>query len=180
MLHQIVRQQVCLLRQRICSSQIAFLQRRTRAAHIVSDLSHHLLLSRVERAFCQHFQLVVGRGQQPFRVLALASGFRGSHIGRNLRRRFARSALANHNLPRASIRRRGGALAAFRGSTRRASTLRSPARRIGIRLFIRSALRCLLLRCWRGFCWRSRSLSGGIRRACRLLLLRGNFRSRKT
>ncbi len=78
MLHQIVRQQVCLLRKRIRSSQITFLQSRTRAAHIVSDLTHRLLLSRVERAFRQQFQLVVGRAQQPFRVLALAGRFRRS------------------------------------------------------------------------------------------------------
>jgi len=170
MLHQIVRQQMCLLRQRIRSPQIAFLQRRTRAAHIVSDLSHRLLLSRIEGASCQQFQLVVGRAQQPLRVLALVSGFRGSHVGRNLRRRFARSALANHNLPRTPTRRRRGALAAFRGGARRTICL----------------LRCHALRSFRPrirrtlCCSRRRSFSGRIRGARRLLLLRGHPGSRET
>ncbi len=184
---------MCFLRQRARSPRIAFLQRRTRTIHEVADLPHRLLLSRVQRASRQLFQLFVGRAQQLFRVLALTCGFCGRYIGRNLRRGLARSALANDNLPRSAIRRRRCALAVFSGSARRTS----------IRLFLCYPLRCFLARSRRGLCRNllrgsglcarllrgsllcrsrgcSRSLSGGIRGACRVLLPGSHSRSRET
>ncbi len=195
MLRQIFRQQMRLLRQRARFPRIAFLQCGTRTVHVVADLFHRLLLSRVQSASRQPFQLVVGSAQPPFRVLALAGGFRGSDAGRDLRRGLARSAFTNHNLSR-STRRWRGALAMFSGSARRTTA----------RLFFHRALRRFLLRrrCLRiggrrrcGLCrrllrgralcrsvlfcsGRSRSLSSGIRGACRVLAPGGHSRSRET
>ena len=171
MLHQIFCQQMGLLRQRARSPHIAFLQSRTRTIHIVPDLSHRLLLSRVQHPTRELFQLAAGSAQQLLCVLALSDGFGGRYVGRYLRRGFARSALANHNLPRGAIRRRCSPLAAFRG----------PARRASIRLFLRQALRRVPPRNRRGLCrrllfWscgRSRSLS-------RSVLFTSHSRNRET
>ncbi len=82
MFHQIFRQQVCLLGQRICSPHIAFLQRGTSALHVVADLFHRLLLSRVH-AGCERRKATVLRlsscrnGQSVGRRSAIAGGWKG-------------------------------------------------------------------------------------------------------
>jgi hypothetical protein len=139
MLHQIFRQQMRFLRQRIRSPHIAFFQCRTNTLHIASDLPHRLLLFCVQGASRQPFQFVVGRAQQLFRVVTLAGGFRGSHPGRDLRSGLTRSALAHHNLVWSTIRRRRGAFSASSAS----------GRRTGNRFFLRRALRRCLPRGWR-------------------------------
>jgi len=190
-----------LLRQRARPLHIAFLQRRARTLHIVADLSHRLLLLRVQRAICQLFQLAAGRAQQPFRVLALAGSFRGSHAGHDLCGGLARSALANDNLPRTTIRCWRRTLAAFPSARRtgarrtsvrrtnvcRTSVCRTRARRTSIGLFCRRARRRFFTRRRRGLCrnvlpgsGRSRSLSSGIRGAARRLLLPSHSSSRET
>src|SRR5450759_5952743 len=141
-------------------------------------------------------------GSTDDKLKRLAGSFCGSDAGHNRRRRLARSALANHDLPRSTIRRCRGALAAFSGSARRTSSplflryaprrslLRGRPLRIG-RRSRRGLCRNLLLRS--GLCPRllrrrvlcrsrsrcSRSLSSGIRGACWVLLPGSHSRSRE-
>jgi hypothetical protein len=181
---------MCLLRQRARSPHIALLQGRTRTVHIVADLSCRLLLYRVQRASRQPFQLVVGGTQQLFRILALAGGFCGSDVGRNLRRGFPRPPFANHNLPWRTIWRCCATLTAFSGSALR-TRIRFPRPHALRRLLSRGRRLWIRGHRWRGFCrnllcrsvfFRSRrslSLSGGIRGASRVLLSGSHSRGRE-
>jgi len=170
MVQQIARQQVRFLRQRIPPPHIAFLQRRTRSIHVIADLPHRLSLLRAQRAPCQLLQLIVSSSQQLFRVLAFAGSFRRSHSRYDLRRRLARSTLANHNPSRSTVRRgSGGALAALRRRAARASARPSSAGRTCVRFVPCRARRPRLRGNWGGLC---RSLAG---RGC--LLCRRSGRS---
>jgi hypothetical protein len=89
---------MCLLRQGTGPSHISLFQRRTRALHVVTNLSHRLLLRRIQLATGKLFQPVVDRTEPLLRVLALSQSFGGSNIRGHLFCRFARSTFANHNL----------------------------------------------------------------------------------
>ena len=167
MLHQIFCQQMGLLRQRARSSHVAFLQRRTRAVDIVPDLSHRLLLSRIQGASRQLLQLAAGAPSNCSVLwrsrVASAGVMSGAICAAGSLAPPWRTTIFRERRP-ALARRAGGD---FRGS----------ARRVGIRLFLRQALGRVLPRNRSGLrrrlhrwgCDRSRSLPSSLRGAGRFL-----------
>jgi len=119
------------------------------------NLSHCFLLGSLQLAAGYLLQLLVGRFKPLFRVLALSHGFGRRHSGRDLRCRFARSALPDHDLLwRARGRRWCCHMLAVLRSCCRRKLLRRSRRRFRGRLLYRWAFVCPR---------RSRDLSGCIR-----------------
>jgi hypothetical protein len=157
--HQIVRQQVGLERQRVCPLGIALSEGGTRTIRIIVNLRHRLLLPRIQGAPGEPLKVLLSRGEQFHRMLALLVGFLRSQARHNLRRGRDCSTLAYHDLARRPGRRR------LRGAFADPTPLRDlPGRRALCLLlrFLRCAIgRSLFRRRWLAFRGRSlRSRSG--------------------